>query len=82
MERKKLEEAIKLKNWIQQEFSVSDGMTIVILAELFADIILFTDITTLITTFGRSQSNRLALRRLQSAFKLLKKANLLKYKEE
>lgn len=82
MDKNSIEQASRLRDWVKQEFSVPNGIDLVILANLLATAILSTDITTLTKTFGRSQVNRLALRRLQSAFRLLKKANLLKYKED
>lgn len=82
MDKNAIEQVNKLRNCVQQEFGVTSGSDLVLIANLLATAILSTDITTLIKTFSRSQTNRLALRRLQSAFRLLKKANLMKYKEE
>jgi len=82
MDKNAIEQVNKLRNWVQQEFGVTSGSDLVLISNLLTTAILSTDITTLIKTFSRSQTNRLALRRLQSAFRLLKKANLMKYKEE
>lgn len=77
--RNRLEKVNKLRAWVQQEFDVKPGEDLVLLANLLADAILFTDITIMQKTFGKNQSNRLALRKLRSAFKVLKMQNFLKY---
>lgn len=76
--REEYNNALKLRKLVQKEFKVSSDEDIVLLSNLLSSIILNSEAKALYRIFGYNQTNRLALRRLQSAFRLLKKANLLK----
>ena len=73
------QEAHRLLDIVEDEFGVSKGDALVLLADLLADVIMSTEVAILYQTFGRNQSNRLSLRKLNSALRVLKKENLYKF---
>jgi hypothetical protein len=53
-------------------------MELVLLADLFSDMVLGTEVTKLQQTFGKSQANRLSLRKLRSTLRTLEQFGFLK----